>query len=104
MEEENKAKTYVIGLYEVELAYGGPEEGGWWYRRGQLVRTVAVFRNENKAYAYSRKLNRRLESREFGPNRGKRELSSVLSDGEYQIEVHENLAPAFYPEVRPHYE
>ena len=22
---------YFLGLYEIELCYGGPEEGGWWY-------------------------------------------------------------------------
>lgn len=22
---------YCLGLYEIALCYGGPEEGGWWY-------------------------------------------------------------------------
>jgi hypothetical protein len=37
-------------------------------------------------------------------NKGRREISSVLSDGRYQAEVHEHAAPRGYPERRPHYE
>ena len=98
------AKVFIVAVYEVNRCYGGPEEGGWWYDAGQLIRQMRQFRNEDQAYEYSRRLNRRLRSRNFGPNQGRRELSSVLSDGEYQACVWEDHAPKFYPEVRPHYE
>jgi hypothetical protein len=96
--------THVVAVYEIDLAYGGREEGGWWYQRGSLVRISRTFRSQERAYEYCRRLNARLRSRVFGPNRGKREISSVLSDGEYQAEVHTDCAPKSYPERRPHYE
>ena len=96
--------NYVVAVYDAELAWGGPEEGGWWFNAGTLVRVVRTFASENRAYAYSRRLNARLESRVIGPNVGKREKSSVLSDGVFEAHVYQNTAPAGFPEVRPHYE
>ncbi len=95
---------YVVAVYESELAYGGPEEGGWWYAVGSLVRTVKVLPNEDRAYEFCRRLNDKLNSRVIGPNQGKREKSSVLSDGVYEAHVYENVAPTHYPDGRPHYE
>ena len=37
----NKGNQYV-SVYEVQRAYGGPEEGGWWYDAYQLVDTHPV--------------------------------------------------------------
>lgn len=96
--------TYVVAVYDVNRCFGGPEEGGWWYDSGELVRAVRLDRNEERAYAFARRLNAKLRSRTFGPNQGKRELSSVLSDGEYQADVFEGTAPRVFPERRPHYE
>lgn len=96
--------TYIVAVYDIAQRYGGPEEGGWWYIAGSLVRQVKTFRSESRAYDYCRRLNAKLHSRTFGPNQGRRELSSVLSNGECQAEVHENHAPKGYPERRPHYE
>lgn len=28
-------------IYTVDRAYGGPEEGGWWYDRGSLLSAIA---------------------------------------------------------------
>lgn len=96
--------SFVVAVYHVELAYGGPEEGDWWYQAGSLVRPIAIFRNQERAYAFCRRLNTKLDSRRFGPNEGKPQLSSVLSDGEYCAEVHEDSCPAGYPDRKPHYE
>jgi hypothetical protein len=95
---------FVVAVYEVDRCFGGAEEGGWWYDAGSLVRVMRVFRSEDKAYDYSSQLNRKLNSRVFGPNEGRRELSSVLSDGEYQARVFENTAPESFPDRRPHYD
>ena len=95
--------TYLVSVYLVDRAFGGREEGGWWYDTGELARIVKTYRNEEKAYGYARRLNTKLRSRSFGPNEGKREISSVLSDGEYQALVHEGYAPKYFPETRPHY-
>ena len=100
----NERANYLVSVYDAALAYGGPEEGGWHYNRGELVRTVRVCRTEDAAYKYCRRLNERLRSRKFGPNHGKREKSSVLSDGVFEAHVHRHYAPLNFPERRPHYE
>ena len=32
---------YVVAFYEIDRRYGGPEEGGWWYDCGALLRALA---------------------------------------------------------------
>ena len=74
--------NYVVAVYDAGLSWGGPEEGGWWFNSGSLVRVMRVFPSEDRAYAYSRRLNARLESREIGPNKGKREkFHSLVCNG-----------------------
>lgn len=93
--------TYVVAVYMVDRAYGGSEEGGWWYNTGDLVRTVKVFRNESKAINYCRRFNEILDNT---LNRGRRPISSVLSTGRYAAEMWDDHAPKHYPECRPYYE
>ncbi len=31
LNETETLPTYFLGLYQIELCYGGDEEGGWWY-------------------------------------------------------------------------
>ena len=98
-------KWFAVAVYLCDQAWGGPEEGGWWYGTGSLVRVIRHERTEDRAYAYARRINARLKSRGFGPNRDRREMSSVLSEGEYWAEVRPaDEVPAHYPEHRPHYE
>lgn len=93
--------AYVIAIYEIDRAYGGSEEGGWWYDCGDLQRILGVRHNEDEAYALCRRLNgwmRRLQ-------RNGRDVSSVCyRGGQYAVEVWEGLPPQHYPERRPHYE
>lgn len=92
--------TYVLAIYEVDRAYGGPEEGGWWFDCGQLVRVLGVRHNEEAAFALARRLNGWLDRLQAG----KRDVSSVIYDGgRYAVEVHENAPPPHYPAERPHY-
>lgn len=93
--------TYVVAVYLIDRAYGGPEEGGWYFNCGEHVRTLKTFRREDEAVEYSRRLNRLLKKT---LNKGRREISSVLSDGRYAAEVWDNHAPSHYPTQRPHYE
>lgn len=101
---ENKRGTFVVAVYLVDRCYGGPEEGGWWYDAGNLVRTVKVFKNENRAIDYCRRLNRKLDSRTIGPNVDRRDKNSVLSEGVYEAHIYEIAAPMRFPEERPRYE
>jgi len=96
--------NWIVAAYDCAQAYGGPEEGGWWYDSGSLVRVLRVFHNEDKACEYARRMNRSLKDRFIGPNVGKHDYTSVLSEGMIFAEVYENQAPAGYPEVHPHYE
>ena len=102
--QDRKRIVHCIGVYLCNQAFGGREEGGWWYDTGQLVRIVKIFRREEKAWSYVRRLNARLQSRKFGPNEGRREYSSVLSNGEYRAHIYENSCPDYFPSERPHYE
>lgn len=92
---------HVLALYEVDRAYGGPEEGGWWFDTGEHRRTLRTFGNEQDAYAAARRCNGWLARLQ----KGKRAVSSVIYDGgRYAAEVHRNFAPGHYPVERPHYE
>jgi hypothetical protein len=37
--------TVYLNTYEVWQAYGGPEEGGWWYDCGSPVQSVLISRD-----------------------------------------------------------
>ena len=93
--------TFVLAFYEVDRAYGGPEEGGWWFDTGQLVRILALFKDEERAYAAARRANQLLEYLQ----RHRRPVGSVIySGGRHEVAVFENFAPPSYPETRPRYE
>lgn len=95
------AKKFVVAVYMVDRQYGGPEEGGWYYDAGELVRTMRVFGNQDTAYSYSNRMNALFKAT---LNRGRRSISSVLSEGQYRARVCDDCAPRYFPEQRPHYE
>ena len=99
-----------VAIFELERAYGGPEEGGWWYDTGELKRTVATFPDEDQADEYSRRFNRTLAYRRKKKIGGwweghyRAPLSSVAySGGHYEAQVWKER-PYSYPEHRPQYE
>jgi hypothetical protein len=100
VEPQPEPKVFIVAVYLVDRAYGGPEEGGWWYDCGELIRIMRTFKNERGALAYSRGLNARLDRT---LNKGRREISSVLSDGQYEAQVRDDFAPKHFPETRPFY-
>ena len=84
----------TVMLYD--QAYGGPEEGGWYYDTGHRIEhhycaTIEV---------YQRVMDRL--GREYD-NEGRYPISSVLSDGLYCIHVGQTI-PENFPNGRPHYE
>jgi len=98
---------WSVAVYELYRYYGGPEEGGWWYDCGQLMRTVKVFKVEEKAHEFCRRYNRPLAFRrekQRGVRYGGLPLDSGNYDGgHYQAEVHKLMPPLSYPEQRPYY-
>lgn len=93
--------TYVLAFYEIDRAWGGPEEGGWWYDTGTLVRPFRVVRSKERAYHLAARANRLITRLQ----RNKRSVGSVIYDGgRYACKVFSPTAPEFYPPVPPHYE
>jgi hypothetical protein len=88
--------TFIVAVYKTGKAYGGPEEGGWWYYCGEHVRTVRVFKNEDSAIAFCQRMNLLLGAT---LNKGRHGLGSVLCDGWFAAEIHEDFAPPHYPET-----
>ena len=95
-------KRWMLGFYEIDRAWGGSEEGGWWFDCGQLVRPLKmVIGTEEQAWAQARRANDLLDVLQ----RRKRDVGSVIySGGRHRVCVYENSLPAAYPEQRPHYE
>jgi len=94
-------QKFVVAFYAVDRACGGPEEGGWWYDTGELVRLHALFRSENAAIRAAARANRLLDLVQCGHAR----VDSVLyAGGRYRACVFERHAPAQFPEQRPRFE
>lgn len=96
---------YVVAVYELDRSYGGPEEGGWWYTTGSLVRVHSVEKSEEEAYRKCRRINQGLEHKRRVTHNPHYSLSSVCySGGHLAAQVFERTAPEFFPQQRPYYE
>lgn len=86
-----------VNVYLVDQAYGGPEEGGWWYTYGEPRLSVLALPEEAEYVAYCHEIDPNFS------NNGRRPISSVLSQGEYRVRV-ENHVAEHWPKQTPHYE
>lgn len=91
-------KGKFVNTYLTDRAYGGPEEGGWWYGCGEAVRSVQVDDAQAEIVAQGErtrcgKLNSERRS----------DVNSVLSEGCYVVSIEDEPAQD-YPKERPHYE
>lgn len=90
-----------VNIYDVDKAYGGPEEGGWWYEYGVPVASIPVKRDATKheihqiATQWAHYCN--------DNNRGRPSMSSVASQGEYLIYIENHFAKE-WPEQTPRFE
>ena len=86
-----------VNVYLHDRAFGGPEEGGWWYDTYE-VRAVYPVEDLENANA----LVGRLEN---GPytNEGRREIGSVISEGVWEVRI-EQTPGENRPKERPYYE
>ena len=92
---------HIVAFYEIDRAYGGPEEGGWWYDTGELRRVLRVVPDADRACDLAARANRLMNRLQ----RSRRDVGSVAyTGGRYAACVFEDTAPRAYPEVRPHYE
>lgn len=115
--EKSAAPFWTVAIYLVDQAYGGPEEGGWWYQCGEridhvlddvpnamLMLVVSDFgglTGELGASNFARIVQEKLDAT---VNVGRREISSVLSTGRYVAQVYNGHPPHHFPETRPHYD
>ena len=102
--DEKLIQRWNIVFYEVGQAYGGPEEGGWWYDTGFRTQTTIVFMGtREQAFARCRHANQLMQ-------RFQRKHTEVYSvsyrGGRYSAQVFKasEEIPEQYPSVRPHYE
>ena len=91
---------YYVNLYLTNKAYGGPEEGGWWFGTGEPVRSFAFFtrKKAERCLAMVRKIAACRNETER-----RHEPSSVLCDGWYEAGIEPEPARE-YPTERPGYE
>ena len=94
---------YAVTFYKIDKAFGGNEEGGWYYTYGEpiLHPLNRVFENWGDAHRYQHEclvIQDQL-------NEGLPSIDSVLSQGQYRVYIgEENELPAPFPAVKPHYE
>ena len=102
---EEAPAFWCVSIYLCDRAYGGPEEGGWWYGCGDPVLDAAehtrIFTNLDAARAYRNRLEVEVVD---ALNEGRRSIDSVLSEGQYAAVVDWGHYPQHYPQHRPHYE
>lgn len=103
-EVEREPDWFVVSFYLVDKAYGGPEEGGWWYEYGipadGFGKYARIFTSRVEAEAYRAELEILLP----GMNQGRPPISSVRSIGQYAVVIDEGEYPAPYPKYGPRYE
>lgn len=92
--------AYHVNLYLLDRAYGGPEEGGWWYDCGEFQRGFTCY-TAKKAERIRRLVQRIADAR--NTDGGNHDLSSVLCEGRYEAHIERHPGKSF-PTVRPHYE
>jgi len=109
--ESDGVGLYWVALYLVDLVYGGPEEGGWWYQAGTLVVSPETYRDiggapaafvqRGDALAYREKLEPNLATL----NAGRPPIEATNSVGIYELHLtRAQLLPTHFPNRQPHYE
>jgi hypothetical protein len=97
---------WYIHKYNVALAFGGREEGGWWYEVGVPENDwkTPAFTDEEQAYEKCRELN--AAERIRAEKEEEYDYTSVLAhmSDHYSYSVSEDSTARPYPESRPHYE
>ena len=91
--------AFYLAVYEVDRAYGGPEEGGWWYDTG----TLRVIHGPYMSLAAAQGERERVAM--LYPSDSKYGSSSMAYDGgEYRVWVEQGIPAPYFPSETPHYE
>jgi hypothetical protein len=88
-------QAFFVTVYEYDRAYGGPEEGGWWFDTGEPILHVMC-----GSYTEAVKERDRLQN---GPYPATGNSSRVHGGEDYLIRIGVRPGVAF-PETHPRYE
>lgn len=105
-QERQALGFYTVAIYLIDRAYGGPEEGGWYYDCGmpclepEAALHMRAFDRLSDAENYTAHLNLNVLP---DWNEGRRDIGSVLSEGVFEALWSEGF-PQPFPASRPHYE
>lgn len=100
---------HSIAVFDVCKAYGGSEEGGWWFDAGQLetspelVAMGKFVETEQEAIKIRDEIQTVLDA-DWNVGDRRFDLSSTISGGKYLAMIHEGWPPTHFPATRPHYE
>jgi hypothetical protein len=83
-----------VNVYSVGQAYGGREEGGWWYEVGDCIHSQKRAQRKD-----AERLRVSLEKK--FPRTGRR--TSVLQGEDYSVYI-ETEPGDYFPQQRPYYE
>jgi len=92
-------------VYLVDRAYGGPEEGGWYYDTGEPQPEMGD-NLDAQFFASRSEAQRHVDCYKYDVhklNQGRAPVSSVNSEGIYEWRITFGM-PQSYPQERPHYE
>lgn len=87
-----------INLYKIDKAYGGNEEGGWWFLFGEPLRSYPMF-SPRRAEVLKRRLERVCDR----ANEHRPDIDSVNSEGVFTVWTESHPAEHF-PKETPRYE
>lgn len=98
-EDAEARRPFHLNEYLTDRAFGGGEEGGWWYDTGVFVKSHGTFPTRDAAFAARDGLDAYLAERREGLH----DPSSVLCTGWPDLIV-EQRPGADFPRARPRYE
>ena len=91
---------YFLNEYEIDRAYGGPEEGGWYYDTRHFVKCHGIYH-----FIFQARVKLAAKSDYLADRRvDLHEPDSVLSEGMWPVMYIERAPGRNYPQTIPHYE
>jgi hypothetical protein len=98
LKREHHYVPQYANVYLADRAFGGQEEGGWWFDCGMPEESHKCESFYELAHTVER-----LKAKYDPMNAGMPDKSSVNCEGIYEVMVQDHPAKA-YPEQAPHYE
>lgn len=92
--------TTIVAVYRTSQSYGGPEEGGWYYTQGYLIRKAKRFKGPHqlqRARRFAAKLNDHFQAFD-------RKHRIRFDDTRLSAKVFTGAPVSHFPLHRPHYE